>query len=316
MRNKTNLQFNPLCDTYSLFTATDIVYTQDPTHIGTKLRNRLLKPSISLPFGTKAISITHLKILLELAPKDVHGLIMSDIIPDDRQNFGSLEKIIEVRVSNALKKYVIDSDATIVYLNVCKNITSSYLDINLSPLDRVQRIWNAIFLLRIWRDFVMHSAAYNIEKNFISTNAYACIELNGLALIKLIVSMKNSPEYFLPSLFDSQVCEKTFRQMRSMGTMNYTKINFTMMELLHMISRIEIQNDIAYYRLANVATFPRITINEMSGNIHTMPSNEEIAAAVKQALKDAVECTTKFGMYCDEKNIQICNLKKAKMPQQ
>lgn len=309
MKTKINFKFNPFMDSYEIFNAVDIIFTQDHTHVGTKLRNRLLKPSISLPFGTKPISVTHLRILIETAPKDVHKLVLSDIATDDRQNFESLKKIMKTNVLDALKRYVIGSDATIVYLKMCNDVTSSFLDVELLPIDRVYRIWNAIFLLRIWRDHIEKSDMYNIEDNFITENAYTCIELNGLALIKLIVSMKTTPELFLPSIFDSQMCEKTFRQLRSMGTQNYTKINFTMAELLHMISRIDIQNDIAYYRLANKAQFPRITKNEAPRKIHSMPSNAEIAAAIGKALSDAVECAAQFGMKCDQIHLHTCQLK-------
>lgn len=308
MRSKINFKFNAFIDSYEHFNAVDIIFTQDHPHVGTKLRNRLLKPSISLPFGTKPISVTHLKILIEAAPKDVHNLVSSDIAPDDRQNFGSLQKIMKTNVLNALKRYVIGSDATIIYLKICNDVTSSFLDVDLLPIDRVSRIWNAIFLLRIWRDFIEKSDVYNIDDNFITENAYTCIELNGLALIKLIVSMRNTPELFLPSIFDSQMCEKTFRQLRSMGTQNFTKINFTMAELLHMVSRIDIQNDIAYFRLANKAEFPRITKNEGPRKIHSMPSNAEIAAAIGKALSDAVNCAAQFGMNCDEDRLHTCQL--------
>lgn len=313
MRSKINFKINTLDVDYSLFTLPTVIFTQDSTHIGTKLRNRLLKPSISLPFGRKAISVSHLKNLLSAAPYDIHGLVMNDIQPDDRQNFESLEKIMDIRVLNALKKYVIDSDATIIYLTICKNVTECYLNSDLSCLERVYKIWNSIFLLRIWRKFLLESKVYNIEDNFISSNAYACIELNGLALIKLIVSMRNEPELFLPTLFDSQTCEKTFRQLRSMGTINHTKINFTTMELLHMISRIEIQNDIVYNRLANIATFPRISINKPIQNTIVMPSNDEIKAIIQCALKDAIESSTKFGISSQESDVQTCELRETKV---
>lgn len=102
--------------------------------------------------------------------------------------------------------------------------------------------------------------------------------------------------------------------MRSMGTINHTKINFTMMELLHMISRVEIQNDIVYNRLANIAKFPRISINELAENTITMPSNEEVATSIQRALKDSIECAAKFGISCNEPDIQICDSKKKTIP--
>lgn len=71
---------------------------QDTVHVGTKLRNRLLVPSILLPLGNRLISVTHLKLIINNAKKEDHGLVMKDICPDDRQNFGSLEKIMSQRV--------------------------------------------------------------------------------------------------------------------------------------------------------------------------------------------------------------------------
>lgn len=47
---------------------------------------------------------------------------------------------MEYRVEEALKKYVIDSEATIVYLQICRNVTSSSLDEKLTPDERVYRI--------------------------------------------------------------------------------------------------------------------------------------------------------------------------------
>lgn len=154
---------------------------------------------------------------------------------------------------------------------------------------------------------------YNIGENFISSNAYACIEVNGLALIKLIVSLRNRPDLFLPTLFDSQTCEKTFGQLRSLGTINLTKINFSMIELLHMIFRIELQNDIAYFRLADFANFPRISINTSCENKFKMPTNEEITETIRQALKDSIDCAKEFKMLCDPTDVQICQLKKTKI---
>lgn len=121
---------------------------QDTVHVGTKLRNRLLVPSILLPLGNRLISVTHLKLIINNAPKEDHGLVMKDICPDDRQNFGSLEKIMAQRVSDALKTHVRGCEGTLVYIKLCANITSSLCDDNIQPLDRIYRIWFATYFLR------------------------------------------------------------------------------------------------------------------------------------------------------------------------
>lgn len=109
-----------------------VSFIQDMVHILTKLRNRLLKPSVFLPLGSKQVAISHVKILIDTVPKETHGLIYSDICPDDRQNFDSFRKVSEPRVLNALSG-IIDSEATVMFLKVCRAISSAYLDVNMPP---------------------------------------------------------------------------------------------------------------------------------------------------------------------------------------
>lgn len=114
-----------------------ISFIQDPVHLMTKLRNRLLKHSILLPMGSKTVSISHLKILINAVRKEIHGLTPSDICPNDRQNFASAIKITQDRVLNALKEHVHDSEGTIAYLKICRDISDAFIDSKLSPIDRV-----------------------------------------------------------------------------------------------------------------------------------------------------------------------------------
>lgn len=188
---------------------------QDSTHIGTKLRNRLLKASIYLPFGEYIISKSHLTYLVENVSKDQHGLTESDVDPKDRQNFRSFQKISSENVCKALKKHVPDSDGTIMYLTLCREITSSYMDSSLEPLDRIDKIWYSLFILRAWRLWIVNSD-HTLGNNFLTSNAYNCIELNAHNLINSIIKFKSSEinELFIPPLFSSQHCESFFRQIR------------------------------------------------------------------------------------------------------
>lgn len=117
---------------------------QDTIHIGTKLRNRLLNASVLLQIGNKIATIVHIKSLLNSVNKEYHGLVQSDIYPEDRQNFKSLEKIMDDRVIQALESHVPDCEATVAYLKLCKQITSSFTEENLDPIERIYRIWNAL----------------------------------------------------------------------------------------------------------------------------------------------------------------------------
>lgn len=316
MQQNVNFCFDPLnlaeYTEYPLITLEDwLAYFQDPTHIGTKLRNRLLKHSIFLPFGNAVISLSHLKFLVSQVPKDQHGLTEYDIMPNDRMNFKSLEKIMDERVIEALRKHVPGSEATILYIQICKYATTSFLDPNLTPVERVYRIWYVVYLLRIWRSYILSSKQYNLSENFLTPNCYACIELNAIELIKLIIALSEHPEIFHPNIFDSQPCERTFRQLRSMGTMNYTKINFGVMELLHMIEKIELQNDIVHFKLANIIDFPRDKIAESTETpVSYLPSKQEIVHSISRAFQDAIQTAKEFELSFVPSDIRKCPLGK------
>lgn len=204
-----------------------------------------------------------------------------------------------------------DSEATVKYLELCSQITSSYLDNNLEPLERVYRIWNALYFLRCWRIWIQsRDNKHTLSENFVSRNLYLCVEINSHALIYLIRSIRNSQQsyLFVPTKFSSQPCEFLFRQMRSMGTVNFTKINFTMNELLHMIGRVELINKLVYSR--KEIKFPRINpgIN-MTNNMeqieskHVMPSDQQILDAIQRAQRDAINSSNKFGMNATESSV-------------
>lgn len=270
---------------------------QDTVHIGSKLRNRLLALNAALKMGSFEVSISHLKNLVKHVQKSVHGLSQMDVSPIDRMNYTSVEKIIENRVIEALKKNVEKSDGTIKYLEIIRDVTSSFLNHDLTPLQRVFRIWHAVFFLRTWRQFVLKTAGLTLKHNFITSNAYHCVEINASTLISLIKKFRdeNKPEKCLTPLFDSQTCERTFRIFRSMGTTNYTKINFSLYELINMIGRLEVANAIAYFKFDNEdIVFP----NKRRGKtmIFELPSDKEIIRTINQAKAEAMEEAKNFGM--------------------
>lgn len=286
---------------------------QDPVHVGTKLRNRLLVASILLALGNRLISVTHLKLLINNVSKDLHGLVMKDICPDDRQNYGSLEKIMLPRVRDALKTNIAGSEGTIAFIRLCANVTSSLCDDDIQPLDRIYRLWFATYVLRAWRKWIIKEQSssfhYTLRDNFISSNAYLCIEINAANLIFLTRTFRehNMEKLFLPSLFNSQPNEEIFRQFRSMGTVNYTKINFTLLELLHLVGRVELQNDIVHVKLPGKGVFfPRNRMNNANINNYPLPSDDEISSVMEKAKIDAIDEVSKFGMSIEADEVAAC----------
>lgn len=110
--------------------------------------------------------------------------------------------------------------------------------------------------------------------------------------------------------FSTQPCEETFRKLRSMGTINFTKVNFTLLELMHLIGRVELMNDIMNFKLADVdVKFPRKTIHESVINHFMLPSDDEIENTIKQALNVAIRDAKKFGMSVAAHDIEKCVIK-------
>lgn len=257
MKSLTSFDFNQTISTEPNLEPNKLNYIQDTVHIGTKLRNRMLNSSIVLYMGNKVVSIVHIKTLLQMVPKEIHGLVYSDINPEDRQNYNSLQKIMQDRVLNAMKLNVADCDGTIMYLKLCRLITSSFIEPKLAPIERIYNIWYAVFFFRCWKKYIIASDDQSLNANFISNNSYTCVEINAHNLIEIVRKLRSTGEenLFLTTLFASQPCENIFRMMRSMGTINYTKINFWLNELLHMIARVEILNKTIY--TCKAIEFPR-----------------------------------------------------------
>lgn len=284
------------------------IFAQDTIHEGTKMRNRLLKPGILLPMGNRLVSIAHLKILLKTVPKKFHMLVRSDICPLDRQNYDSLEKMMKKIVIDALEEKVIGSEATVMFLRLCKQVTASYLDEKMTPIDRIYNMWHAVYFLRAWRKWISSAGnSYRLNDNFITSNAYQCIEINAHSLIFAILKLRSEDKkhLFQTNLFSSQPCESTFRQLRALGTQNFTKINFCMHEFLHMVSRIELMNKISSANDGTILFPQRKILTSTFG----LPNNPEILSTVEQAKKDALENAKKFDMVFRPSDIEFCEIR-------
>lgn len=206
-------------------------------------------------------------------------------------------------VANSLRECIPGSEATIFYLKLCYYVTSAFLDPKLSPLERIYRMWFPIFFLRIWRCWILQlesskePTVYCLQDNFITMNANECIELNGHALVQLVMKFRNEnkSDLFIPFLFSSQPCESTFRQFRSMTSIYWTKINSSLLELFHTVGRIELQNYIMYYKAPGVI-FPRQENKTSKMDFHEMPSDQEIFDRMNTARDDALIAATALGL--------------------
>lgn len=303
---------NNNCDSFDILE--NVHFVQDTIHAGLKLRNRILKAGVVLPFGNRLVSVAHLKMLINEVPKDEHSLVMKDVCVEDKQNYRALQKLMHPKVSSALQRNVINSEATVMYLKICSNITSSFCELDLSPLERVKRIFHAVYTLRIWRkNLELSNGKFNANDNFVTKNAYECVELNAHNLVSLIKTFRDQQieDLFIPVLMSSQPCEETFRTLRTFSTINYTKINFTLLEVLHIISRVELLNNIVYFELAgSQISLPRNKINDACVNTFKLPSDTEIEKAIRHAKHETIKGLMNFGMQICENDIDKAFVKR------
>lgn len=198
-----------------------------------------------------------------------------------------------------------------MYLKLCAKITSSLTEDDLPPLERIYRMWYAKFFLRIWAKWIDRSGL-KMHECFITKNAHCCVEINAANLVKLTRKFREQKceTLYVPTIFNSQPCEETFRAFRSMGTMNYTRINFTLLELFHLVGRVELQNDRVFIKLADQnIVFPRKKFHKTQLNQYKLPSHTDITNIINEAKKNAIEDGSKFGIVVEPNVIEQCALK-------
>lgn len=274
-------------------------YIQDPVHIGTKLRNFLLRFTWKihkLPFGKYFIRLQHLYELMESTSKDQHLLTPSILNPTDRQNFTSVQRMCSVNVTRLLKEKIKNSDGTAQFLQIVRDVINAFLDKELTPLQRIRKIWYSIFLIRFWREFIVSKREYTLKNNFLTVNCYSCIEINAHSLVLCILHLQriNRPDLFAPYLYDSQACESTFRQLRGMTSTYSVVTNCSAKEILSRISKIQLQNDITHIT-SHEYVYPRVK-NTYDPIKHQLPTSEEIMNEIELCKRTALNTATKFGL--------------------
>lgn len=160
-------------------------------------------------------------------------------------NFDAIDKLSNMRVIDLLDN-IPDSSATKQYLLITRYILDSILEKKITILERVYKIWYSTFFLRIWRYWIK-LRKYGMQNNCITLNTYTCIELNAHNLLIIIEKCreKNEIDIFLPWLFSSQPCEKIFRQTRSMTSTFSTMVNYSLLDIMKRLNRIQAINEIS-----------------------------------------------------------------------
>ena len=119
--------------------------------------------------------------------KDQHDIRLNH---RDKQNFDTVTRITSPSMLGLLEK-VPDGKGILKYLELMKNFVDAVLDKGLSPLERIKKVWFTIFFLRYWHRWLSLHKKYTVKENFITSNANSGIELNGHALLSLVILMRD-----------------------------------------------------------------------------------------------------------------------------
>ena len=92
---------------------------------------------------------------------------------------------------------------------------------------------------------------------------------------------------FLPWLFISQMCEKIFRATRSLTSTFSTVVNFSILDILHCLNRIEIINNLTH-DLSDTVMFPRekkMKLINQDINTFVTANSEDFENKIEQIVK-------------------------------
>lgn len=109
-------------------------------------------------------------------------------------------------------------------------------------------------------------------------------------MIILYLKKTNQPKLFLPHLYDSQPCEKTFRAFRSLTTAYSTITNCSVKEAISRLNKINFQNEITAF------IYPRSEKNYEQQLIHPLPTPLEIYNEIIFCRKNATLIAIKLGL--------------------
>jgi hypothetical protein len=245
----------------------------------------------------------HLQELIDTLSKDQHLLTNTDIDGSDAMNYDSVQKISSPVVVQCLTK-IAASEGTRLYLDILRNAIDSFNEKLISLEERIDKIWFAVFCLRGWRRWLTEQEGFTMQ-HFITLNAYVCIELNAHNLLNLIVKLRSSGKGNLCNILhcQSQTCEQFFRVLRSMTSTLCTIVNFSILDVLNRIRRIDIEMDLTSKLGDTLTMYGRKNIQESHSIV--LPSNDEILKTVECAYERAKEALRNVGIRSDCRVTQL-----------
>ncbi|KAL7014186.1 hypothetical protein ACKWTF_015791 [Chironomus riparius] len=235
--------------------------------------------------------------------KNDHCLTISDVDSNDstrdKMNTQSTRKICSSNIIDLLRSKMSGSEGTCAYLQLILSIYKAYIEKETDPLNRLYHAYYAVSFIRRWRTDLDNKSC----GDFITSNVWTCVELNFVFLLSLI--LKELGHIII--IWNSQPCEELFRTLRSLSSFGLTEINFSSLEVLEKINRIQILHDIAFDLRENFVLPENEKIKSdslISNDVPVYyPSIEECKTVLDKASKDAEQMCKTLKM----KKIEECN---------
>lgn len=140
----------------------------------------------------------------------------------------------------------------------------------------------------------------------LTANTYTCLEINGHNLVLAARNCRDRgrPEEFLVRRFGSQDVEATFRNLRSMTTMNHTQTNLSFKELGEKLRRANMLHQIQH-RNSRKYAFPGRVVSAGWSKPPTLPTDAEIKASLTRAEGKASDVLEKLGLLRAEQSFEF-----------
>lgn len=307
---KSNLKFGTINHIFGHPCPVDMsvkeIYVQDPPHTIKNFKNKFCDLAANLKMGTNYVTVNHLLILIQLVPKNKHLLNEYNILNQDKMDYSMIYRISTENVVELLEKHVNNSIGTVEFLRMLRFLLEAFVEKNVPVLVRLFNAFYCVFLLRFWRSFCILSEVTNLTENFITSDAYFATELNTFMLLKLVVTCRDEigKEFFLVWLMNSQICERLFRILRSNTTTLSTVVNFSTLEMLERIRKIQLQQELIN-DLKNDFTFPTNLVSDSINSLQEdMPTDGEIQKTIDDAFEKAKEVSKKLGIFIRDHQYQ------------
>lgn len=294
----------------------DSIHINDQTHLAVKLYRRLMNQAMHIGdgIGSQGCLID----LIETLGKNETLLCPSQLTSkSDAMNFDIADKVASERIVNLLTEP--EQSATKFYLQLILYVKHAYIDTTQEVLQRLYYSWYVVFATRIWRSHIVSQttkkkskterSAITLQEDFITRNAYVCIEINGHSLLLFVCQSREmgKPELFLPYQTSSQDCENFFRSLRSMASTFFTVINLKVHEVLHKIRRLMKLEEIKNSMDPDLFQFHKKNTKSLYIP-SSLPSDEEINEKIQLAYHDGKLACENIGIKCEQPPEIILNI--------